>query len=230
MATLIVEDRDETALTSCGICLRCGEPSDLVKSHKFTWYPQWVSVLAVLGLLFCLPLALVVVLAGTRRKWLKVPLCDRHAGHWMWRLFLIPLFSLLGVIALVTLGAVLVSVVSAARPGRGAAADVDSITGLVCMAGGVLGLAWLVVVSFLQSGSIRPLEITDTGITLTNVSEVFVRSFRGGVRRPDLVVDDYVREHWRGTKPRPGAGGADRIREQEDGPEEPPTDAIREGD
>lgn len=230
MATVIVEDGDQTALASCGMCIRCGQPSDRLKNHKFTWYPLWVSTLAVVGLLFCLPMALVVVLAGTRRKWLKVPVCERHAGHWMWRLMLIPLFTLLGVIAFGVLAVLLITAQVPVRLGPGPGGNIDP-GGLACFGVIVLGLVWLVMVSVLQSGSIRPLEISDTGITLTNVSEDFARTFRDELRRPGLVVDDYVREHWgRGKGQRPRPAGHEGIQKPGDGPEEPPPDAVEEAE
>jgi hypothetical protein len=224
MATLIVEQADEPYLEESGACLWCGAPSTLVKNHKFSWQPQWVSSLIILGLLFCMPLALVFILIGTKRKRLSVPLCDAHRNHWLWRQLLTPLLGLLALFALVFITAVVAGMLQASPRRHGQ----EDLFGLICGGGVILGVIWLVVMAIYQSNSIRAIEISDTAITLTNVSDRFIRFYRGPRDAPR--VDDYVREHWgRGNKPLHRPDDPGRFRGPDDVVDLPP-DAIQEGE
>jgi hypothetical protein len=223
MASLIVEDADQPYLEESGACMWCGEPSTVVKNHKFAWQPQWVSSLALLGALFCIPLAAVVIITGTKRRRLGVPLCDAHKNHWLWRQWLAPLIGLFVVFGLIVFALLLTT---SAHPTRRSAQE--DLIGLICGGGVILALIWLVATLFLQSYSIRAIEISETAITLTNVSDRFIRIYRGPRDAPR--VDDYVREHWgRGNKPLRGPDDPGRFRGSDDVADLPP-DAIQEGE
>src|SRR3954465_15769001 len=71
-------DREDAPLP--GVCMRGGFPATIYKHKTFSWFPSWIYVLLLLGLL---PFA-VVALVLTRRKRLAVPLCDAHRHHWLW--------------------------------------------------------------------------------------------------------------------------------------------------
>jgi hypothetical protein len=225
MASLIVEDADRPYLEESGACMWCGRPSTVLKNHKFTWQPQWVSSLALLGALFCIPLAAVVIIVGTKRSRLSVPLCDAHKNHWLWRQWLLPLAGFVGLLVSVVGTLLVAGMLQPNRRGNAA----DDLVGLVCGGGVILGLIWLVTMVFLQSMSIRAIDISDTAITLTNVSDRFIKSYRGP-REAAPGVDDYVREHWgRGSKPLRGPEGQGRFRGPDDVVDLPP-DAIQEGE
>jgi hypothetical protein len=195
------------------LCMQCGAPAEVHREKTFSWYPPWVFVLLLAGLLPFIIVALVL----TKKKRVPVPLCRAHRNHWAWRNAVI-LLSFLGLVGLVIGVSVLLNV--AAGPN-----GFDQYGGLVC-AGSVVGLVvWLVVVAVLQQTAIRPTEITDSSITLTGVSKEFVRAYeenRGASGR------DWDDERWEGGRRGRARPADERVRPEEDEPRRPP-DAFQEG-
>jgi hypothetical protein len=79
------------------VCMKCGARSSVIVNKTFSWTPQWVGALVVVGLLLFLPLALIFIIVSavmTKRMAVKVPLCDKHKGHWTMRM-LIPFWVFL---------------------------------------------------------------------------------------------------------------------------------------
>jgi hypothetical protein len=201
------------------VCMRCGEPATVTRSKNMSWCPPWVGVLILAGLLPYLIVAIVL----TKRTHVQGPFCDRHKGHWLSRVLIVASTAVL--VAMVGIGAIVL--VSAAPRQRGD----ESLTGLVCLGGFVLFLAWLIAMMIVQNTAIRPKEITDYDIVLTGVCDAFVDAVeeadrereaarRQRRRRHDDDEDDYVP---------PTVRPVDAIQEDEPPPRpRPPRDAIEE--
>lgn len=148
------------------VCMKCGAEATVRKRKKFAWHPQWVIALIIFGLL---PFA-VVALALTKRLTIYAPMCQRHKNHWFWLSFIgLGGFLLLVIFFLGGLG-----LLGALEKNRRLK---DEVFGLFCVGSFFVGLLWLISLAILRHMSIRPTEITDRDITLTNVSPDFVRAF-----------------------------------------------------
>ncbi|WP_020475928.1 Coa1/Tim21 domain-containing protein [Zavarzinella formosa] len=159
------------------VCMKCGEPADTRVKRNFSWYPPWVMVLVLAGVL----VAAIVALILTKKMSVRAPMCDLHKDHWskrtMWTLITFGILAVLGIGGIVILGAV------ENGPNK------DSFTGLIC-GGGVFGLlAWLILVVIFQSTMIKPTLITDKKITLVKVHPEFVRALEDD-RAADEDDDD----------------------------------------
>jgi hypothetical protein len=164
------EDLDADALPD--LCMCCGAPAVTRKPRTFAWQPPWIAVLILVG---CLPYVIVALLLTKRRR-MDVPLCERHQGHWAWRLWT----GLIGfgVVLLLFFGGVAAMSVSSSSGTRGG----DELGGML-FAAAMLGLvAWLILIAVVQSTAIRPAEITDFSITLQNVNYDFMRAYEQEVR------------------------------------------------
>lgn len=147
------------------VCLRCGAEAEVTRSKNFAWHPPWVAVLILVGLL---PYAIVAIILTKRMK-VEAPLCPQHQGHWQWR----ALYLYLGLALFVVLGVGSMVVLASTDNRRGAP---EAWAGFLCLGSLVAGLAWLISAAIIQHLSIRPTEITDKDITLTNVSPFFVEA------------------------------------------------------
>lgn len=146
------------------VCMKCGEPSTVVKTKNMSWCPPWVGILILGGLLPYLIVAMIL----TKRTRVQAPLCDQHKGHWFNRALVVwGTFVLFGAICLG--GFVLAGAMNNGGGRRG-----DDIFGFACAGSVVLGLIWLIVLIVAQNTAIRPKEITDKDITLTGLSQEFV--------------------------------------------------------
>ena len=58
------------------VCMACGAPATVRKRKLFSWQPQWVPVLILVGLLPYIIVSLVL----TKRQRVETPLCERHAS------------------------------------------------------------------------------------------------------------------------------------------------------
>jgi hypothetical protein len=167
------EDLDADALPD--MCMRCAAPAAVRKVRAFAWQPQWIAILILAGLLPYIVVALIL----TKRRRVAVPLCERHQGHFAWRLWT----GLIGfgVVALLFFGGIALaagSSSSSSPSGRAA----DELYGLVFGSCCLAFVAWLILIVVLQQTAIRPSEITDFSITLQNVSYDFLRAYEHEVR------------------------------------------------
>ncbi len=201
MSAVCLESYDGRVRDLPELCMKCGAPATLRKDKTFSWYPPWVGVLLLAGLIPFLIVALIL----TKRSRVEVPLCDRHKGHWMIRQ-LVVIGSLLFLLA----GGFLAFLATVNNKGN------DSLSAAVCIGWVVLMIGWVVLAVMVQSTSIRPKEITDTSITLTSVSELFVAAYEDEWDEERDRLDELARERWeRGRRPRaarPPVEGADRVR------------------
>jgi hypothetical protein len=149
-----------------------------------------------------------------------VPLCAAHRNHWLSR----QLVLVGGFVLLVALIVLFVVVASNTRPRGG-----EDYTGWVCGGGVAALVVWLIAAAVLQTTAIRPTEITDHSITLTNVSKEFVRAYEENQNAAGRI-DEVARERWEGgRRPAPPVADSDRVRrpEEEDDPRRP--DTFQEG-
>jgi len=199
------------------VCMKCGAPATLHKDKNFAWYPRWVYILIVVHILVFLIVAVIM----TKRRLVSVPLCDEHKGHWLWRQ--LAMLGSFAAVCVVGVGAVIVMV--------NAQGD-DALNGVACGGGVVAFIAWLILVAILSQTAIRPTEITDRSITLTGVSEEFVRAYEDDRLPAPPRVDKLVRDEWDRPERRPRRADDDRF--EKDDPDEPrrrrPRDTYRPED
>lgn len=180
MATirLFRDELDEGRLPQ--VCMRCGAPAAVFRRKRFAWGPGWVMALFCVGALcsgalFLVALFILIPLF-LRTMTVPVPLCTAHRHHW--RALNIVLFGGLAVFGLLVFAAIILGVTGT---GRG-----DWRSNLVgpLAVGAVLFLVCLLFpAAFLQTRTIRAIEITPESIRLTNVSRKFVQA-----------LDDMLRE------------------------------------
>src|SRR5262245_60089385 len=85
-----------------GVCARSGEYPTRRVRKTFSWHPSWVLLLLPVGLV---PYFLVAMML-TKRMTVTLPLCDRHANHWLLRGIVI-VGGALGLILVLGFGAAL---------------------------------------------------------------------------------------------------------------------------
>jgi hypothetical protein len=195
------------------VCMKCGAPSRVVVRRTFSWTPQWVGTLIVVGLLFFTPLALIFLIVSavmTKRMSVRVPLCEKHKGHWTMRM-LITLLGFLGVLAFV--GIAIFATVSEG--------DLAELTTLFWVVAGFLLLGWLITIAVLQSTAIKATEITDRSITLTGVSQGYIEALR------EDRGDDYDDDRPRRSRRRDDDDDDDRPRKRKRPPEDEDDEAPR---
>lgn len=196
-----VEEEDLPA-----VCMCCGAPATQHVRKVFSWYPPWVLVLLLAGVI---PFAIVASVLSKRMR-IAAPLCGAHKGHWFRRALLV----WLSLLALIVLSIGLIVLVSMANRQLGHGGD---LSGWVCLGIVVLLVGWIVLVAVQQYTAIRPTEITDLRMTLTSVSPEFVQALqehrrqRYHVARPD---------HWddAGRHFRPRSKPSDAYREDDPPP------------
>jgi hypothetical protein len=186
------------------VCIRCGEPSDVVRAKDFSWSPAWVYIFILTGLL---PF-LLVVLFVTKRMRVYAPLCAAHKNHWRGR----ALFTWGGFFGLLSVGAVALALGNTDGP-----PGVNNVGAEYMGFGVVAGLiVWLFASVILQSTAIRPAEITPSSITLVKVARVFAEAVKEERLRDE---DDRDRRRRR-----------DEDEDEDDGYDSPPPRRRRRDD
>jgi hypothetical protein len=217
MATLHLGRRPTEDEDLPDLCMKCGAPAEVHKDKTFAWYPPWVYVLILVNILVFAIVALVL----TKKKTVPVPLCAAHRNHWLWR----QLALVGGFVLLIGLIALFVAVASNTRPRGG-----EDYSGWVCGGGVAALVVWLIAAAVLQTTAIRPTEITDRSITLTNVAKGFVRAYE---ENRDIAgrIDEVARARWEGgrRRPAPPVADGDRVRRPEEEDEPRPPDTFQEG-
>ena len=160
MAQVTLRDPEWQGYQLPPVCMRCGAEATVYKTKRFSWYPPWLNVLILAGLL---PYAIIVAIM-TKRMNVSVPLCGRHRFHWGGRVLLmvLPFFALIGLVV------VLVAITSG--PGHRDRDMIATVIGLTLLAGFV---GWLILLVVVSATTMRPTEIDDRSITLTGVAAEF---------------------------------------------------------
>src|SRR5947208_11856422 len=143
MAQVTLRDPEWHGYELPPVCMRCGAEATLYKRKRFSWYPPWLNVLILAGLL---PYAIIVAIM-TKRMNVHVPLCGRHRFHWGGRVLLmvLPFFALIGMVVL------LIALTSGPR--RPGSDTVAAVIGFGLLAGFV---AWLILLVVITSTTMRP--------------------------------------------------------------------------
>lgn len=147
-------------------CLRCGADATVTRRKTFRWYPSWVNVLVLVGLLPWLVVALIL----TRSITVHAPMCDRHRNYWT-RRKLIAYGLILADLAVVAAGLALGTASKAGESMRNVAIGLFAVGGfgfLVVLAVGAVLLQW----------GISPTEITDDEVRLSGVCRDFIDAVR----------------------------------------------------
>jgi hypothetical protein len=191
------------------VCMVCGDRAEGFQSKTMSWYPGWVFILLLAGLLPFIIVALIV----QKKMRVQAPFCPQHERHWSGR----TLAVILSFVGLIVVGIGAVVLMAALRePGPRVPGRDDAMGGYVCMAMAAGLIGWLILVAILQTTAIRPKEITDDSIILTGVSRQFKDALedagyyrdrpppyeedryyddRGGPGRDDDWRDDRPRRH-----------------------------------
>lgn len=174
MGTVWVEYEEAAHGDLPRICMRCGEEATVTRTKTMTWYPGWVNILILFGVLIWLIVAMVM----TKKMKLKAPFCDRHKGHW----FYFNLFVTLGLLlhfGLLVVGLVLVS---------NNDPSTNDLGRYLLIGTGILFLLFIIAAAIWQITLIRPLEITADDMKLRGVCEEFRLALREQ-RREDREDD-----------------------------------------
>jgi hypothetical protein len=153
------------------VCMRCGAPATVVKTKKMSWYPRWIIVFLLLGLIGIV-ISGILALVLRKRARLQAPFCEHHQGHWTMR-------TVIAWVATILANAIAVGSIASfialenARPRQPAA---DILLPWLCVGSIGIFVVWLLVIAILQNTAIRPEEITRTHILLNGVSEEFVNA------------------------------------------------------
>jgi hypothetical protein len=148
------------------VCMVCGEPATTHVRRKFTWAPEWLSILAFLVCVVGQILSvIIVVLYFALRKQMLVaaPTCDRHKNYWRRR----------AIWAFVPL--TLLFIVSVAEAVYIASLDQNDrpMMYLPCAIGGFGFFFWLIVAAVIQKETVQATLITERDITLRKVHDNF---------------------------------------------------------
>ncbi len=183
-------------------CLKCGQKAEHWVKKKFSWYPSWVWILLLAGVL---PFAIVAAIL-TKRATVQAPMCAAHRRHWLIRTLVVAL-GLLGIFGLVVL---LIVVSSAPRGQRNE--NLPAILGFTLVAS---VFAWIIALVILNLNSVRPQEITDYDLTLQGVSDQFADDFERCVEeeeKKEAARDDYDDDRPRSRSQRRAREDDDRFR------------------
>ena len=148
------------------VCMKCGADAGTAVRQTFRWCPPWVHVLHVAGLVVWV-VALVLL---TRRRTVRVPLCDRHAGH-----FLVGKLNLYWLLLVGTSGGIAALVYGLSAAEKPPPADWSPVLFaaiILVSAGALVGAA------IVSQRLIRTREINEDEIRLICVSEEFVAALR----------------------------------------------------
>jgi hypothetical protein len=141
----------------------CGEYSDEHIVKNFRWFPEWVGLLILAGLL---PYVIVAEILK-KRMTVEVPVCERHRGYFVRRQVIISIVAVLLFILPISFGFLMLAVASTPKE-----TDEAVTAGFFCF--GVSVFPAVITIALIQNSTIRPAEITDRGITLKRVHEEFV--------------------------------------------------------
>jgi hypothetical protein len=192
MATVQLSRREAEDDDLPDVCMKCGAPATTRISRAFAWYPEWVWITILAGLLIFVILALVL----TKRMRVEVPLCDEHKKHWFNRNLAI--WGTFGILALLMVIGIGIAVAAADPSDR----DGNPVFGVICIGSLVCLIPWLTVVAIAHYSMIRPSEITDRSIRLTKVSDEFVDAVEDYRYERRRARDDDNEDYRRKFRPR----------------------------
>lgn len=168
MAQIRVRKREADGEHFPTICMRCGARAEGLIDHSFEWHPPWVTQLGALS-----PLIWSIAEQLYQKTFLvSVPLCDRHANHWMIR----KLFFWLGLFCSICFGAIAVILADLLDPGDGSGGGSIVIIAIVVFI--VVSAAWAFGVLILSKTAIRAGDMTEKWVDLINVNQKFAKKWK----------------------------------------------------
>jgi hypothetical protein len=205
MGKLRLRDTEVRAPRLPEMCMVCGQRSETEVKKSFSWYPPWVGVTILAGLIVYVILAVVL----TKRMTVDVPLCNRHRGHFWKR----TLLTWLTLIAWLATGGVAFALAAALAPRN----DAGPAMGIVCALFGIGLIGVIIVIAVAQSTAIRPKEITDRDITLLRVHDDFIDAMQElcDQRRRRRDEEDFDYQERRPPRPRAVEDVDDRPRRRD---------------
>lgn len=171
MATLQLTKREAESEALPNVCMLCGEMADRRVANEFCWYPSWVYLLIVVGII---PFFIISSILGQSMT-VKAPMCRKHRWHWTMRDAVV--YGGL----LVVLGTIFGPVVWPSDPFKPRGVAYYEYSFLAILA--VIPLFLVASLAARRTG-IRPLEITDRSICLTGVAPSFVEQLE---KQPDEI-------------------------------------------
>ena len=187
-------------------CMRCGAQAATRGRKTFKWAPPWTLALLPLGVIPYFLIGLIV----TKSCKIPVPLCASHRNHWNWRLW-----AVVGLFAVTVLTTIGYPFAVAAMAGSNKA-QANALFGLWCPACLTTVVLCFTAFVVLQFTAIRPVQITDRDVTMTNVSPEYAQAVEDhSVRAPRPHRADKDRE-----KPRVEARRRSRNKDEN----QPPSD------
>jgi hypothetical protein len=183
------------------VCMRCGAPTDRYLNRTFSWYPSWVWIFVVLGLLAPLLIAMCIA----KRMKVDSPMCDAHRNHWRWR----SRFVWFGLLAILIAGlAAFIVYIDLAPQNPPNAVTIWSILRYTWI---TIAIAWLIGAAVFTLTAVRPFSITDDEITLGNLAPDFVKALEVDRQRYEVERRERKQERQEPDGPekeREGAIGA----------------------
>jgi hypothetical protein len=174
-----------------GVCAKCAEPTEDFYLRKFSWYPP-IAIVGFLvgGIIGFAILALIL----TKKMDVRVPMCPTHKGDWAWRRW----FLGIGFLLIFGLGGAAFAIAASQQ------APNDDAVGFVCLGFGLGLLVFLIPALIINNNAIRPTEITERGITLTNVHRDFIEALEEDRDRDQAESSKGNDEEveWRQRRPR----------------------------
>ncbi len=156
-------------------CMRCGAPATLARYKTFSWGPDWLLALLLIGALCFGPLFWVAIILNVillERMRVPIPLCEKHRNHW--RPLQVVLYGGIGLVALSSFATIVLCVT--ARGPHDSQGLLSIEFGIMFGVGTLLLLVAMVfLAAILQVRVIRATHITSQSITLTGVAEEFAR-------------------------------------------------------
>jgi hypothetical protein len=204
MATVQIGRREAEDDDLPDVCMKCGAPATARVSRTFSWYPEWVWITILAGLLIFVILAIIL----TKRMRVQVPFCDLHKKHWFNRNLAI--WGTFGILALLMVLAIGVAVAMADPSDQG-----NPVLGVFCIGGLLCLVPWLTVVAIAHYSMIRPSEITDRSIRLTKVSDYFVDAVEDYRYERRRAREDDDEDYRRKFRPRRGREESEDVYDPE---------------
>ena len=156
--TLSLDECDPNALPP--VCCKCGAEATCEKTVKFNWYPPWIIITVLIGLL----LTVILILVLQKKRTAYLPVCDKHKGVWNWG----------GAIIGLALGWLVLGIIGCAVAFGGRDNGDLFLPVFLVIAG--LFFVGLIVGAVVQSRGIRPKRITDDELHLVNLNPDFVEA------------------------------------------------------
>jgi hypothetical protein len=168
MAQIRVRKREAYGEDFPTICMRCGARTERLIEHAFEWRPPWVAQLGALS-----PLIWSIASELYRKTFrVSVPLCDRHANHWMIR----KLFLWLGLFCCLCFGIMVAIVAGLLDPGDGSGGGIIVIIGIAIY---IIGTAaWAIGVVILFKNAIKAADMSEKWIDIDNVNQKFAKKWK----------------------------------------------------